>query len=374
MKAVRRAVWWTVAALVVSVAAGCAKKPEPATVEPQTVSGVRLVEVAAAEVPDTVELVGTVRARESATLSAEVMGRIAKIAVREGDRVRTGQTLVVLTAAQLGAQAAQAEASVAAIREQVAAAESEAALAASTLRRYEKLKEQKSVSPQEFDQVQTRAQAAQAHLAALRSQEAAARSGAEAARTMQGYTTISAPFNGVVTRRMADPGTLAAPGVPLLTVEGAGALRLEASVDESLLPLVRVGAAIPVTLDALGAKQLQGKVVEVVPAADPGSRSFVVKIALPKTPGLHSGIFGRAGLARGSRQAFLVPRSAVVARGSLEAVYVVGADGIAQLRYVSTGTAHADALEVLSGLSAAERVVEAPGERDLGGKRIEAGR
>jgi len=374
MRTVRTKGWWAVAAMVAVVAAGCAKKPEPAAAEPETVSGLRLVEAVGAEVPDMVEVVGTVRARQAATLSAEVMGRITRITVHEGDRVSAGQTLVVLTAEQLGAQAAQAEASVAAIGQQVAAAEREQALAATTLRRYEKLKEQNSVSPQEFDEVQTRAQAAEAHLAALRAQEQAARSAAAAAQTVQGYTKILAPFQGVVTQRLADPGAVAAPGVPLLTVEAVGPLRLEASVDESLLALVRLGAELPVTLDALGDTPVQGKVAEVVPAADPGSRSFVVKIALPNSSGLHSGIFGRASLARGSRKAVLVPRTAVVSRGSLEYVFVVGADGIAQLRYVSTGNTQGDAVEVLSGLNAGERVIEAPGERDLGGKRIEAGR
>jgi len=374
MRTVRTRGWWAAAAMAAVLAAGCAKKPEPAATEPETVRGVRVVEAVGAEVPDMVEMVGTVRAKQAATLSAEVMGRITRITVHEGDRVRAGQTLVVLTAEQLGAQAAQAEASVAAIGQQVAAAEREQALAATTLQRYEKLKEQNSVSPQEFDEVQTRAQAAEAHLAALRSQQQAARSAAAAAQTVQGYTKISAPFPGVVTQRMADPGAVAAPGVPLLTVEAAGPLRLEASVDESLLALVRLGAELPVTLDALGGTQVRGKVAEVVPAADPGSRSFVVKIALPNTSGLHSGIFGRAGLARGSRKAVLVPQKAVVSRGSLEVVFVVGSDGIAQLRYVSTGNTQGDAVEALSGLNAGERVIEAPGERDLGGKRIEAAR
>ena len=130
---------------------------------------------------------------ESATLSSQVMGTVASIAVREGDHVRAGQTLLTIDAAQLSSQADRAHASVVAMGQQIAAAESDAALAASTLKRFEMLKAQKSVSPQEFDEVQSRSQAASARLAMVRSQEGEAKAAEAAARTMQGYTRIHAP-------------------------------------------------------------------------------------------------------------------------------------------------------------------------------------
>ena len=191
-------------------------------------------------------MVGTVRAAESATLSSQVMGTVTSIAVREGDHVRAGQTLLSIDAAQLASQTDRAHASVVAMGQQVAAAESDAALAASTLKRFEMLKAQKSVSPQEFDEVESRSKAASARLAMVRSQEGEARAAESAARTMQGYTRIHAPFNGIVTERKVDPGAMATPGSPLLTIEKAGALRLEVSVDESLLSFVHAGASIPV--------------------------------------------------------------------------------------------------------------------------------
>ena len=354
---------------------GCSKKAEPSA-EPQVVSGVRSFQVATEKLPEIVDLVGTVRAKESATLSPQVMGTIASIAVREGDHVRAGQPLISIEAAQLAAQSSQAEATLAAMEQQKAAAESEAALAASTLKRYEILKQQKSISPQEFDEVQSRSQAAASRLAMAGAQESEAKAAVTAARTMQGYTRIHAPFDGVVTERKADPGVMATPGVPILTIEHAGALRLEVAVDESLLSGIHVGQAIPVVIDALdgaaGSAVLEGKVAEIVPAADAASRSFLVKIDLPSVAGLHSGMSGHARLARGTRDAVVIPRSALVARGSLQSVYVIGPDQIAQPRYVSTGLSHGDSVEVLSGLSAGETVIDSPGERELSGKRIEA--
>ena len=233
------------------------------------------------------------------------------------------------------------------------------------------LRAQKSISPQEFDEVESRSQAASARLAMVRSQESEAKAAEAAARTMQGYTRIHAPFDGVVTERKVDPGAMATPGSPLLTIEKAGALRLEVSVDESLLSLVHRGAKIAVTIDTLGSEPVDGKVAQIVPAADPGSRSFLVKIDLANSPGLHSGMFGHALLMRGSRDTLLIPRTAVIAHGSMQSVYVVGQNQIAGLRYISAGNLHGNEVEVLSGLSAGETVVESPGDRELGGKRIE---
>jgi multidrug efflux pump subunit AcrA (membrane-fusion protein) len=137
-----------------------------------------------------------------------------------------------------------------------------------------------------------------------------------------------------------------------------------------------MGEAVPVAIDALGDQPLSGKVAQIVPAADPASRSFTVKIDLPGNKNLRSGIFGRAAFARGTRQAVFVPQSAVTEHGQIQTVYVVGENSMATLRYVTlgsttAGTAQADSREVLSGLNAGEIVVAAPAGRELAGKRIE---
>lgn len=352
--------------------AGChSKEPsQPAAIETVTA---RVVESQQQQVPVSLRSTGTVHARQTAVVSAQVMGRIQQVLVREGDSVRAGQTLAVLDDASLRAAVLQAQAGVKAAESQQAAAESSAKLAASTLERYKQLEAQKSVSPQEMDEVSRRSQAAESQLNAVRAQADAARAQESSAHTMLGYTRLVAPFGGVVTTRMADPGTMAAPGVPLLQVDQAGALELDASVDESAIGAIHKGMKAPVSIDGVSPDQIAGTVEQIVPAADPTSHSFTVKISLPSSSKLHAGMYGAAQFANGMRQAILVPRSAVVMRGSLACAYVLGSDGIAQLRYLTLGAQHGDMVEVLSGISAGEKLVDAPADRELAGKRIETG-
>jgi RND family efflux transporter MFP subunit len=300
------------------------------------------------------------------------MGRIQQVLVHDGDSVRAGQTLALLDDAALHATVDQAEAEVKAMQSQQAAAQIEARLAASTLERYRQLQAEKSVSPQEIDEVSRRAEAAAARLDAVRAQTDAARAQKSNAATMLGYTHLRAPFAGIVTARMADPGTLASPGVPLLQVDKAGALQLQASVDESAINAIHRGMKTQISIDGASSTALAGTVAEIVPAADFASHSFLVKIDLPASTHLRAGMYGTAEFANGLRQAILIPRSAVVSRGSLACVYVLDSRGIAQLRYVTLGAAQEALVEVLSGISAGEKLVDDPSDRDLAGKRIEA--
>jgi multidrug efflux pump subunit AcrA (membrane-fusion protein) len=129
-----------------------------------------------------------------------------------------------------------------------------------------------------------------------------------------------------------------------------------------------------VTIDALKNNQLQGKIVQIVPAADAASRSFLVKVELPVDARLRSGLFGRAQFARSERSALLIPRASVVERGQLQGVYVLDATQIAGLRYITLGRSTGEQVEVFSGLQAGERLVAAPRDRELGGKRIAIGK
>jgi len=347
--------------------AGCHSTEPSKPVAAQTVQA-RIVESRQQQAPVMVRATGTLHARESTVVSAQVVGRIQQVLVREGDQVKAGQTLAVLDDATLRAAADQAEAAVKAAENQQAAAQSDASLAASTLARYKQLQAQKSVSPQEMDEVTRRAEGAAQRVDALRAQGNAAKAQENGAKTMLGYTRLRAPFAGVVTARMADPGTLASPGVPLLQIDQAGPLQLQATVDESVISVVRKGMKISVTINGAPAA---GTVAEIVPAADPASHSFLVKINLPPSSQLRVGMYGTAEIATGTHEAILVPRSAVVQRGSLPCAYVLDSNGIAQLRTITLGTTQGDLVEVLSGISAGEKLVDDPADRDLSGKRIE---
>ena len=212
-----------------------ADSTSPAVVE--TVQA-RVVESQMQEVPVNLRSTGTVHARETAVLSAQVMGRIQQVLVHEGDSVRTGQTLIVLDDAALRTALEQAQAGLKAAQNAQTAAQTNASLATSTLNRYKQLEQEKSVSPQEMDEVSQRAEAAEANFEAVRAQTDEARAQVNGAHTMLSYTRVAAPFSGIVTARMVDPGTMAAPGVPLLQVDQAGALQLDATVDESAIGTV----------------------------------------------------------------------------------------------------------------------------------------
>jgi len=204
-----------------------------------------------------------------------------------------------------------------------------------------------------------------------RAGQAQAKATLQQARTTLGYTHIVAPFDGLVTEKKVDVGTLASPGMPLFTVENLRHYRLEATVNETDLRYVRQGEQVPVPIDALGDPELKGKVIEIVPAADPASRSFLVKVELPSDPALRSGLFGRAQFTRGERTALLIPLRAIVDRGQLQGIYVLDQNRIAGLRYITLGKLSAQQVEVLAGLQAGEMLIDDPGSRELSGKKIE---
>src|ERR1035437_5303112 len=383
----RTNLWKAAVALAVAALVGCSETKPTAPAPAEKVHGIAVMEVQKTSIPEIVEATGTVRAALSAQLSSQVMGTITRVNVHEGDRVRRGEVLVAIDEAQQQAAFAGANAGLHVSQESIAAADADYALAESTMKRYQMLYDKKSVSPQEFDEVKAKLAAAKARRDAAHAGRSQAEAGVSAARTATGFTKIRAPFDGLVVAKLADAGAMAAPGVPLLIVEDPSRFRLEAQVDESQVGGVRLGGPVPVVLDSLGKQTIAGKVVQIVPMADPASRTFTVKIDLPANPQpgsplragfarngveVRSGMFGRARFARGERESILVPQTALLHRGQLDAVYVVGKDEIAGLRYVTLGKPSANDVEVLSGLENGERIVAQPGERELSGKQIGA--
>ncbi len=253
--------------------------------------------------------------------------------------MQRGQVLAVIDDAQPRAALDRATAADLAAQQDISASDSDLSLAEATFNRYQTLYERKSVSAQEFDEIKARYQAAQARREMARAGQGQAKAALQQARTALSYAQIVAPFDGLVTERKTDVGTLASPGMPIFTVEDLRHYRLEATVNETDLRYVREGEQASVLIDALGDGALKGKVVEIVPAADPASRSFLVKIELPSDPALRSGLFGRAQFTRGERTALLVPRTAIVERGQLQGIYVLDQNRIAGLALYHSGQA-----------------------------------
>lgn len=307
---------------------GCGKGSEPHATAPNLpAAAVRVQNVENKKYRATEEVVGTVRAKLRATLEAKVSGRIEKMPVVAGQSVKAGDVIAQLDVGEIRAKLDQASA----MREQ----------AARELQRFENLLRDKAVTPQEFDGVQARWRVADA--------------GVTEAQTMLGYATVTAPFDGVITRKLADVGDLASPGRPLVDLEDPAALRLEADVPEAIIGGVQSGAPLPVRV-AGAASVLDGVVSEVAPVADPNSRTFRVKLDLPAAAGLRVGQFGRVAVPVGETTLPRVPAAAVVQRGQMEIIFVVVGQN-AQLRLVKTGRRIGGEVELLSGVSAGEPVV-----------------
>lgn len=338
---------------------------------PERVRNFPIVTAQLSNLPDLLDAVGTVHAAQTSSLASQVMGTIVEVRVHEGDRIQRGQVLVAIDDAQPKAALDRATAAEAAAQQEITATDSELTLAESTLKRYEALHEKGIVSPQEFDEKKTRQQSALARRDLARAALELAKAEVTQARTTLEYTRIRAPFDGVVTERRLDPGALASPGLPILVVEDLSRYRLEATVNENHLRYLRLGEQPPVLIDALGDTAMKGRVAQIVPAADPASRSFLVKIELPTDTRLRSGLFGRAQFSLGERKSLFIPRAAVVARGQLQGVFVLDENRVASLRYITIGKSSGANVEVLAGLQSREQLVASPGEVDLSGKRIE---
>jgi len=355
---------------VVTLAA-CSSERRPTGSSPEVVRNLTMNSARRASVPDFLVVVGTVRASQSSQIAGQMMGNILEVRVHEGDYVRRGQILAVIDDAQPRAGLDRASAAQNLAQQEILAADSDFRLAEATIKRYQDLYGKKSVSPQEFDEVKARYQAAQARRDMSHAVQAQAQAALLQAQTAFDYSRVRAPFDGIITEKKADTGTLVSPGSQLFTVEDPRRYRLEVAVDEGDIALVRIGQPIAVGIDGLDS-ELAGKVAQIVPAADSATRSFLVKIDLPSGQRLRSGVFGRARISRGERTSILVPRSAIVNRGQLQAVYVLDAAHIAALRYVTLGNVAGEQVEVLSGLDDGETVVMEVGNQELGGKKIEA--
>jgi membrane fusion protein, multidrug efflux system len=351
----------------ISLLAGCASAEKAGEPARPTVEGVSVEAVHLQTLPDQYEAVGTVRSATSSVVGAQMSGTVLEIRVKPGDRVRRGQVLARLDdrspRAELGAAKAGVEQSQYGVAETVQglrAAEAERKLAEDTFHRYQQLLARNSVTRQEFDSAETRYKSTLANQAAMeaRQKQMQARgrqavSQQESARTSLSYSTIVSPINGVVTAKLVDAGTLVMPGTPLLTVEDTAHYQFEASVPQDLLAKIHLGEKAQVSTEQA---QWPGSVVEIVPSADPATRTFLVKIALPATCTCRSGEYGKAIFSAGETKALAIPQSAVVTHGQLDGVYVVGPQGVAEYRMVTLGKSFGERIEILSGLSDGEKV------------------
>jgi RND family efflux transporter MFP subunit len=347
------------ALIFLTLLAGCGDRVGPGTAEVKrpAITGVTLTIVQPSKISDDYETSGTVKAKVSSNIASRVMGTVTAVHVRAGERVKAGQLLATIDDRDAAQKVRAAE-------QAYEASKQSRSMADLTYQRYKKLHDEKALARQEIDQIETQKKVADA-------QYEQAKAGLEEARVWQGFARVTAPAAGVVTDKRVDPGSMAMQGMPLFTIESDGGFQVEVAVDEALSGKLHVGDNAAVAIDTIGL-HTTGKIIDVVPAVDPATRTFIVKIALADK-GLKSGFFARVRLSRGEREALLVPKGAIVEKGQLTGLYAVDPQGIVTYRLIRTGKAREGGIEVLSGLNAGDRIITAGLEKAIDGGQIAGG-
>ncbi len=306
----------------------------------------RSAPVAYREIDRRAAVEGVVEAERQSTLAAQVAGRVVARPVKAGDAVKAGQLLVQIDPRS----AAQAEA---ASQSQVREAQANLANAKAKFERSKELAKQKFISQAALDQAQAEYLAAQA-------QATAAIANAGVSATSRSFTTIVAPYDGVVSSTDVEVGDMATPGRPLVTVFDPRALRVTATLPQAVLARADLAARVQIEIPSLQ-RTLAARRVTVIPVADVRTHTTQVRLDLPETAGVMPGQYACASIVTGHAKALTIPESAVLRRSEVTAVYVLDAGGRAQLRQVRLGEPVGDAeVEVLAGLNEGEHVAREP--------------
>ena len=313
--------------------AGCARPAPPTSGAAPNLPPVkvRLAIVRTEDVPAMTDVTGTVRPVQRATVAARVMGVIEEMPVTLGQRVRAGDVLAKINAGEISARVAQAQS---------------------------QLNQAQRDLARERDLLAKNA-ATSGMVKGLEDRLAMTQAMVREAEVMVGYLTVRAPFDGVVARKPAYAGDLAAPGQPLLELEGLGGFQIEAGIPDSAAARLAAGATLAVEVPAAGAA-FSARLVELSPGSDPHARTVVAKLSIPAGTTVRSGQFARVQVPGAAVRALLAPADAVATLGQMERVFVAGEGNRAILRLVKTGAARGDRVEILSGLADGERIVVAP--------------
>jgi RND family efflux transporter MFP subunit len=347
---------------------GCKEGNTPSQLRRPVVTGVTLASISPILTETFYQTSGTVKARTTSVVAARTMGAVTAMKFEEGDRVKAGQVLMTIEDRDLIQKTAEAEAAYQEALMAMAGAGQNRSLAAVTFQRYKNLYQEKVISQQEMDQIETQKKVADADYERLQQTVKRARATWEASKIVLGYALVRAPVSGIVTEKRIDQGSLAAPGLPLAVIEDTSQYRVEAYIDEQYAGSFQIGTRAFVTPEKTGAR-IPGAIEEIVSAVDPTTRTFLVKIGV-KGRTLKSGLYCRVFIPMGQKERLLVPPGAVVERGQLEGVFVVDGRGVMTYRLIRTGKIYEGGKEVLSGLKSGEKIVVGGTDRAIDGGMV----
>jgi RND family efflux transporter MFP subunit len=342
---------------LIGLITACKGKAQDETVKRPVVDQVTIINITPSIVDEVYETTGTVRSDHTSQVASRAMGVVTSLLVQEGDIVKAGQLLLTMddrdAAQRLRAANMAAE-----------SAKQNKMLSETTWQRYKNLYDQKALSRQEMDQIETQKKVTQ-------SEYEGAMAMADEARTYQSFTRVKAPVSGRISQKYIDVGSMANPGIPLLSIEENGSSYVEVAVDERLRNKIKTGMDAEVLVDSSSQSQ-RGTIRQVLPSIDSLSRTFVVKIDL-KGAQSRNGLFVRVRIPVGKKETILVPENAIVQKGQLTGVYVVDDRGVVTYRLIRTGAAYASGTEIISGLALRDRVITKGIERAKDGGIITGG-
>jgi RND family efflux transporter MFP subunit len=342
-----------------------ALNPAPGKVHGETMT------VVSEKVANYYKAIGTVRSRDEVEIIPRIIARILEINVRSGDRVQKGDVLAKLDAKDLSAVVSQgqerlkaASAGISAAEEQVNSAKAALELATREMDRTRALYEKNAAAKRDYDRALAGFRQAEAGLQQALQQKRSAVANYSAAEQVikqseagLAYATVLSPIDGIVAERLADPGDLGNPSSMILRVFDPESLMLEVPVRESLVSEITIDSVVKYQVPALK-KEYEGTVREIVPAVDPKTRTFLVKICIDKSPGLMPGMFGRLSVPlKTDRTRILIPESAILRAGQLESVIEIE-DGHEIKRQIRTIPVAPAMREVVSGLKDGQTIAK----------------
>jgi len=272
------------------------------------------------------------------------MGYITTLKVKVGDKVSKGQLIATISNQDILAKRAQTDAAI---------AEAEATLknAQKDYDRFTALYKQQSATAKELDNVTLQYNAVKARVEAAKQMR-------NEVNAMLSYTTLTAPFSGTVTQKLADAGSMANPGMPIVTIEQAGTYQISAAVPEAEINQIKQGQLVDVTIQSAN-KTFKGSISQINQSSQFTGGQYIIKVSIPEQAktGLYSGMYATIALANNNKtttannNTVLVPLASIETKNQLTGLYTVSANNTALLRWVRLGKTYGDKVEVLSGLA-----------------------
>ena len=301
-----------------------------------------------------IDVTGQVEAAHSTNIATRIMGYITKVYVKTGDQVKAGQLLFTVNSADILAKKGQTAA-------MLSQAEAALHVAQKDYDRYNTLYKQNSASAKELEQITLQYQSAKANVDAAKSMQ-------NEVNAQLTYTNVVAPFSGVITQKLAEEGSLANPGMPIVTIEQGGSLQVSALVPENQIAAIKIGDEASMEVTAAN-KQFKGKIIQINPSSQFTGGQYIIKAAIPsaETKQLFAGMYvkikiiSKVAAALSTKDTIsntvFIPTAALVYRDQLVGVYTIGSQNTALLRWIRVGKQQGDKMEILSGLSKNESFI-----------------